>query len=167
MASAVPATPCDAFLSEREPAISLTQNPTCESAPTRGYLWSGDVTGGHEFFPARALRERDARRELACDRERDVEPRVFVGFEEFESWSDRAAMVLALEVDQERGLEDQRRAHLSSGGASCAVTTSMRSSSSSVKQLPRERARASSSLPVIVLSGHRARRTTSLNDSPV
>src|SRR5262245_58520348 len=73
--------------------------------------------------------------------------------------------MFALEIDQERGLENQRLAHLSTGGLSLRRSSSTRSSAASGRTGPFARYRARSSRDEMVSSGHEARRTTSLKDS--
>ena len=73
---------------------------------------------------------------------------------------------LAFEVDQEGRFEDQRVFHLSIAGASPRLSASTRSSAAASKTAPRSLQMSRNLLPVVVVSGHVARKTTALNDSP-
>jgi len=57
----------------------------------------------------RAVLGRKSGRQLAGDGERDVKPCVLLCLEERKRRPWHAAVVLALEVEEERGFEDQRR----------------------------------------------------------
>src|SRR5687767_4171606 len=109
------------------------------------------------------MRQRRAGSELTGDDEGNVKASGIVRLQKRHR-RPGGVMMLAFQVDEEGGFDDYRPAHLSSGAWSAARVASMRLSSSAEK-CPPLRWRVSRSPAVMVSSAHRARRTTSLNDS--